>query len=134
MNELEFVVDLPDPAFDRKLKPCPRCHTTHIDIGHAGPTILYFSKNMYQAICEACFYRTLPGRTPEEALHNWENDITERMMHKLRTDQGYTQPQLATLAGVNTTTISNIERGVYRGSQATRKKIAHILGVSQNIL
>ncbi len=129
--DLEFIAKLPKMELDLELKPCPRCQAAPNRPGHhKGPTTLYFSKARYQTLCLACGYRALPGSSQAEAMQNWEDDNTERLMLKLRKARGLSQLELATLAGVDDATVSNLERGVYRGSYSTRNKLARVLGTT----
>ena len=134
MLDESFIAEMPDVAIDFRLSPCPRCGATHIDIGHKGPALLFFCRGMYQVVCENCYYRTLSAPTIDEAFDNWQQNISERMMHKIREERGLSYQELGDMSGVARETVRRIEAGLTRGSEATRKKIARVLGVSQSVL
>jgi DNA-binding XRE family transcriptional regulator len=57
--------------------------------------------------------------------------VTPRLtLKQLRENAGLTQDDLGRRVGVNQNCISQIERGVRRGSVTTMKKIADVLGVT----
>ncbi len=53
---------------------------------------------------------------------------------RLRLDAGLSQRQLAQRAGVSNTTVWHMERGHYKGSPGTLKKVAEVLGVKPSEL
>jgi hypothetical protein len=52
VNSANFVQKLPPPAFPQKPPPCPRCYRSAI-------TTLFFNKNAFNAILEACFLKPI---------------------------------------------------------------------------
>jgi DNA-binding XRE family transcriptional regulator len=126
-----LLVSLPDPTLDQNLIPCPECHAKYNIPGRRkGPTCLGFTQAQQRVVCLNCFHKGKPARTQKGANENWNSGNSENHIRALRLAAGLSQPKLAELAGVHETTISNLERGVYYGSNATRGKIARALHVT----
>jgi HTH-type transcriptional repressor of puuD len=57
-------------------------------------------------------------------------EVNVDKLRRLRLEHGYSQRQLAELAGVSNTTVANIERRTKGAHPATLRRLADVLGVS----
>ena len=122
--------ELPDPANDKKLKECPECGAEYnLIYVRRGPTLLMFSKNLYQVVCLNCYYKGRPANSMEDAVANWSND-QQCGLDYYRNRANLTYAQLAELAGLQEDTVRRIGTKKSGGSKQSKKAIALVLGVS----
>jgi DNA-binding XRE family transcriptional regulator len=126
LEEAEF----PDPYKDNRLVDCHDCGVPYNDPGRRrGPTLLMFNSNLYQVVCLACYHRSRPGNSQEDAIEFWNlGDQSGLAFHRER--MGYSQEELAVVAGMQVATIQRMEQKLSGGSKQTKKMLASVLGVT----
>jgi DNA-binding XRE family transcriptional regulator len=133
--EFELDLYLPDPYLTTQLKPCPNCGAEYcIDGERKGPTILMHTSVCYRAVCLNCIYKAAARKTDIEAMEAWNKLDKPGRLREIRKSKGLSQYDLAQLAGIGYTAISNFENHRRIPSNEIRRKLAKALNVSEDVL